>query len=81
MIRVDMMTLSYSTINKYAIGGEYGHIRYTNKIPFFYHIVHAVKPNQISNININVMRENNSAQKDKWNPLYQDIKELNGIQR
>lgn len=38
-----------------------------------------MKPNQISNLNIEITRINDSAQKEKWNPLYKDIKQLNGI--
>lgn len=76
MIRVDMKTLSHKTINKYAIGGDSS---YSNRISMFYKILHSMKPNQISNLNIEITRINDSAQKEKWNPLYKDIKQLNGI--
>lgn len=79
MIRVDMRTLSYNTINKYAIAGDSSYTPYSNSISMFNQIVHAMKPNQVSNINVKIRRENDSAQKEKWNPLYQNIKKLNGI--
>lgn len=79
MVRVDMRTLSYKTINKYAIGGEVHHTIYSNQIPMFYKIIHSTKPNQIANINVEVRRNNDRAQKDMWNPLYIEIKKLNGV--
>ena len=79
MIRVDMRTLSYKTINKYATGSENDKTLYSNRIPMFYRIVHSITPNQIANINIIIIRTNDSAKKEKWNPLYKDIKKLNRI--
>jgi len=49
MIRVDMRTLSYKTINAYAIGGDEKKAMYSNRLPMFYKIIHSMKPNQISN--------------------------------
>lgn len=78
MLRVDRWSLSYASINKYAVG-ERGDT--TNAIPLFYCISHATKHTQIANISIKVKRENDQANKaDSWNNLYAELKKLNGVE-
>lgn len=76
MLRVDRWSLSYASINKYAVG-DCGDT--TNNIPLFYLITHATKHTEIANISIKIKRENNQAKKvDSWSKLYFDLKNLNG---
>jgi len=78
MLRVDRWSLSYASINKYAIG-DCGDT--TNEIPFFYLITHATKHTQIANVSVSIKRENDQANKaDSWNNLYADLKQLNGVE-
>ena len=76
MIRVDMENLGFDTVNKYAIGEENG--RYTNREAMFSRIALARIHTEISNLQIKVLREPDSAQNPKWNKLYAALKELNG---
>lgn len=76
MIRVDMENLGFDTVNKYAIGEENG--RYTNREALFSRIALARVHTEISNLQIKVRREQDSALSQKWNQLYSDLKALNG---
>ena len=79
MLRVDRWSLSYASINKYAVGEGSDT---TNNIPVFYNISRASKHTQISNMTIRIKRENDQADKaDSWNDLYADLKELNGVEQ
>lgn len=61
MIRVDMENLGFNTVNKYAIGKENG--RYTNREAMFSRIALARVHTEISNLQIKVRREPDSALK------------------
>lgn len=74
MIRLDMQTLGFGTINKYAIS-ERSNDKYSNYIPMFSKIAYARKHTEISGININIRLNT-----DKWNELYKQLCELNGIE-
>lgn len=78
MLRVDRISLPYSSMNKYAVGET---TDTTNQIAMFYEITRARTHNQIANISINVKRAGNQAKKDSWNPLYEEILQLNKIQQ
>lgn len=78
MLRVDRLSLSYASINKYAVGDCNDT---SNILPLFYFITHAYKHTKIANLNIVVKRENDEARKkDSWNGLYLDLKSLNGVE-
>lgn len=77
MIRIDMENLGFETINKYAIGE--GSDRYSNKIAMFSKIGFARLHTEIANQRIIVQRDSDCATHEKWNDLYRDIKEINGL--
>ena len=78
MVRVDMESLGFDSINKYAIG-DASNSRYTNAIPMFAKISFARLHNEISSLQIKIKRDGNSHSSGKWESLYQKIKEINGI--
>lgn len=63
MIRVDMQSLGFGTINKYAIGENPQNGRYTNTIPMFACIARARHHTDIANIRVEV-----GALPDRANP-------------
>lgn len=76
MLRVDMINLGFDSINKYAIGeGEY---HYSNKIAMFSKISNTRLHTEIANMQITVLRSPDSAANEKWDGLYNMLKELNG---
>lgn len=78
MVRVDMESLGFDSINKYAIG-DASNSRYTNAIPMFAKISFARLHNEISSLQIKIKRDGNSPSIGKWESLYQKLKEINGI--
>ena len=78
MVRVDMESLGFDSINKYAIG-DASNSRYTNAIPMFAKISFARLHSEISSLQIKIKRDGNSPSSGKWESLYQKIKEINGI--
>ena len=76
MLRVDMINLGFDSINKYAIG-EY-ESRYSNNIAMFSKIINARLHSEIANMQINILRQPDSATHEKWNELYKMLKRLNG---
>lgn len=72
MIRADMESLGYDTINKYAIG-EDG--RYSNKIAMFSKIVNSRRHSDISNLKVNFKESATGT----WDELLNDLRKLNGI--
>lgn len=76
MIRVHMQNLGFGSINKYAIGEANG--MFSNVVPLFSRIALARMHTEISNIQIEVLRDPNKAEDDKWNQLYFDLKKMNG---
>lgn len=76
MIRVDMLHLGFDTINRYAIGlGD--NDKYSNAKPVISMIAYARKHTEISGMRLN-MRADNKAASDKWNDLYEQLRQLNG---
>ncbi len=76
MLRVDLESLGFDSVNKYAIG-EYG--IYSNSINLFFIIANARLHSEIANIPLNVLRTPDCAKEKKWNNLYIALKELNSI--
>ena len=63
MLRVDMKTLGFDSVNKYAIGDE--NSRYTNTIGIFSRISFARMHHEISGLQIKVRREPDSPS-NRW---------------
>ncbi|MCL2146735.1 MAG: DUF262 domain-containing protein [Synergistaceae bacterium] len=75
MLRVDMISLGFDSINKYAIGDEG---RYSNNIAMFTKIINARLHSEIANTQIGILRKPDDAANEKWSELYGTIKRLNG---
>ena len=76
MTRVDMLHLGFDTINRYAIGlGDTD--RYSNVLSVISMITYARKHTEISSMRLR-MRTDNKAASDKWNDLYEQLRQLNG---
>lgn len=73
MLRVDLRSLGFASINKYAIGGE-NNSSYTNKIPMFSKISFARLHNEISSLSIKLPEEVS----ENWTDLYKDLSIMNG---
>lgn len=78
MIRVDLENLGFDSINKYAIGDD-DNSRYTNAIAMFSKISFARLHNEISGLQIKVRRYPDEAANEKWDDLYNELKEMNGL--
>ena len=76
MLRVDMENLGFDSVNKYAIGDE--NSRYTNTIGIFSKISLARMHHEISGLQINARRIPDAPSHEKWQELYDTIKEING---
>lgn len=76
MLRVDRISLSFMSMNKYAVGET---TDTSNQIAMFYEITRARTHNQIANFQINVKRKDDKAKKDSWQELYNDIIKINNI--
>lgn len=76
MVRVDMQNLGFDTINRYAIGtGD--NDKYSNVKPIISIITYARRHTEISSMKIN-MRDDDKAAREKWNNLYEQLRQLNG---
>lgn len=73
MLRVDRENLGEDSVNLYAIGES---DRTTNAIPMFFKIAYARREQDVSNISIDTKRNSGKAAADKWNALYEYIKEI-----
>ena len=73
MLRVDLRSLGFASINKYAIGGE-NNSSYTNKIPMFSKISFARLHNEISSLSIKLPEEVS----ENWTDLYKGLSIMNG---
>ena len=78
MLRVDMEKMGFDSVNKYA-SGDFNYDKYTNNIPMFSLIINSRFHTDISNLLINVKRENDRAGNEKWENLYKDLKTMNGM--
>lgn len=83
MLRVDLRSLGYDSINKYAIG-DGNNSTYTNIIPMFKIICYARSHNEISSIQIRIetdKKRNQDTSKDEsknknWKTLYDELNNL-----
>lgn len=75
MLRVDLYSLGYDSINLYAIGEEKA---YTNAKAVISLITTARRHTEISGMALNLQRTNNKARADKWQKLYEALLQLNG---
>ncbi len=78
MLRVDMVNLGYDSVNKYAVGEK--NDRYTNdSVPMFAIISEKRLHTDIAGLSIKAIRKTDAASNNKWNWLYDKLKEINGI--
>lgn len=77
MLRVDMINLSFDSVNRYAIGlGSKD--SYSNVKPVISLISNARRHTEISGITLDLRRTGNKARVEKWQPLYDALLQLNG---
>lgn len=77
MLRVDMNHLGFDSVNRYAIGlGD--NDKYTNSEPVISLISSARRHTEISGMPLIVKRDNDKAETEKWQGLYEDLLLLNG---
>lgn len=77
MLRVDMNHLGFDSVNRYAIGlGD--NDKYTNSEPVISLISSARRHTEISGMPLIVKRDNDEAEAEKWQGLYEDLRLLNG---
>ena len=77
MLRVDMNHLGFDTVNRYAIGlGD--NDKYTNSEPVISLISSARRHTEISGMPLMVKRDNDKAETEKWQGLYEALLLLNG---
>lgn len=77
MLRVDMNHLGFDSVNRYAIGlGD--NDKYTNSEPIISLISSARRHTEISGMPLMVKRDNDKAETEKWQGLYEDLLLLNG---
>ena len=77
MLRVDMNHLGFDSVNRYAIGlGD--NDKYTNSEPVISLISSARRHMEISGMPLMVKRDNDKAETEKWQGLYEDLLLLNG---
>ena len=75
MLRVDLRSLGFASINKYAIGGE-NNSSYTNKIPMFSKIIFARLHSEISGLSITIKKR--TGEDKNWNELCKKFYIMNG---
>ena len=78
MLRVDMETLGYGSINKYAIGDD-DYSRYSNSIAMFSRINLARLHTEISSLQIKVPTNYGWGMNSERENLFEQLKELNGL--
>lgn len=77
MLRVNMNHLGFDSVNRYAIGlGD--NDKYTNSEPVISLISSARRHTEISGMPLMVKRDNDKAETEKWQGLYEDLLLLNG---
>ena len=77
MLRVDMNHLGFDSVNRYAIGlGD--NDKYTNSEPVISLISSARRHTEISGMPLMVKRDNDKAETEKWQGLYEDLLLLSG---
>ena len=78
MLRVDIYSLGYDSINLYAIGEEKA---YTNTKPVISLITTARRHTEISGMTLDLKRTDNKARAEKWQQLYNALRQLNGYKQ
>jgi len=78
MLRVDIYSLGYDSINLYAIGEEKA---YTNTKPVISLITTARRHTEISAMTLDLKRTDNKARAEKWQQLYNALRQLNGYKQ
>lgn len=78
MLRVDVYRLGYDSINLYAIGEEKA---YTNTKPVISLITTARRHTEISAMTLDLKRTDNKARAEKWQQLYNALRQLNGYKQ
>ena len=77
MLRVDMNHLGFDSVNRYAIGlGD--NDKYTNSEPVISLISSSRRHTEISGMPLMVKRDNDKAETEKWQGLYEDLLLLSG---
>ena len=77
MLRVDMINLSFDSVNRYAIGlGDKD--GYSNVKPVISLISNARRHTEISGMTLDLRRTDNKARVERWQPLYDALLQLNG---
>ncbi len=77
MLRVDMINLSFDSVNRYAIGlGDKD--SYSNVKPVISLITTARRHTEVSGMTLDLRRTDNKARVEKWKPLYDALLQLNG---
>lgn len=74
LIRIDMKSLGYESINKYAIGE--GNDRFSNVIDMFFKIQNARTDSEIADIMLNI--PDKTTDDSPWLQLFYDLKDMNG---
>ena len=77
MLRVDMNHLGFDSVNRYAIGLG-ANDKYTYSEPVISLISSARRHTEISGMPLMVKRDNDEAEAEKWQGLYEDLRLLNG---
>ena len=75
MLRVDIYSLGYDSVNLYAIGEEKA---YTNTKPVISLITTARRHTEISAMTLDLKRTDNKARAKTWQELYDALLQLNG---
>ena len=75
MLRVDIYSLGYDSINLYAIGEEKA---YTNTKPVISLITTARRHTEISGMTLDLKRTDDKARTETWQELYDALLQLNG---
>ena len=75
MLRIDIYSLGYDSINLYAVGEEKA---YTNAKAVISLITTARRHTEISGMALNLQRTDNKARSVKWQGLYDALLQLNG---
>ena len=82
MLRVDLESLGFDSVNRYAIADgahDTWNNRHTNNIPVFSIIKRARTASEISNLPVRIER-GEQARQTKWPKLQDVLKKLNGLE-
>lgn len=77
MLRIDLGSLAFASINKYAIGDN-TNARYTNHIAMFSAISDARLHTEISSLPVTLLRDSTVNDDSHWKDLYKTLQRING---